>query len=445
MKITPLHLTPDTHRAILFFAGWGIDPGMLQVNAVPGYDIYMVNDYTTLEPEGDIPEGYLEIVVVAWSYGVAMAAIYLEHSGLPVTRRVAVNGTLYPVDAALGISPAIFDATLAALNERTLVKFDRRMCGGAAAAVALGQRTRPVDRLREELKAIGEHAQAVPVTQWDEAFISSGDLIIPVECQRAAWARGGAIKVCETDGSHLPDLNVILSRVTVDKDLVKERFSRVQNTYEAHASIQNRVAQTLAEMTFPHIRPRSHILEVGSGTGLLTRLVESGLDCQLKTIDLIAGNRENHIMGDAEMIPREASGCDVLLSASTLQWFNSPRRYLHDVVRYLNDNAIVGIAVYGNLNFCQLDPVIPDRRHFPTPEQWVAMLPADTMELIDFREERVDIAFDSVLEVMRHIKATGVNATHGCTPMHHILSAYPRVDGKITLTYHPVWIVARKK
>lgn len=141
-------------RLILFFAGWGMDSTPFTGLNRAGYDVAVVWDYRTTAIDWSFTAGYVEICIVAWSFGVYASAISTHGIDGKVTRRIAVNGTLYPCDRLLGIPPAIFEGTLTGLNERNMAKFYRRMCGSATAYTQFGSQLpkRDIDGLRDELE-----------------------------------------------------------------------------------------------------------------------------------------------------------------------------------------------------------------------------------------------------------------------------------------------------
>jgi biotin synthesis protein BioG len=188
-------------RLLLFFAGWGMDEHPFAGLRKAGSDCMICYDYRTLEFDVAQLATYTDITVIGWSMGVWAASQTLkQHPELPVTRRIAINGTLYPVDETRGIAPAIFDGTLQGLNEQTLQKFRRRMCGSTAWFQAFQSVApqRSVEELKEELAAIGtQYRQLNPVeTPWDKAIIGTEDRIFPADNQRRAW-QGALVAVVE--------------------------------------------------------------------------------------------------------------------------------------------------------------------------------------------------------------------------------------------------------
>lgn len=439
-------------RLILLMAGWAMDSRPFEHLAAPGYDVAVVWDWTDDTLPLD-PSLWDEVIVIAWSYGVAMTARWLAGDGrrFPVTRRVAVNGTMWPVDACRGIAPAIFSATLARLDEASLAKFYRRMAGGAAALAAVSLPRRTIDSLRAELGRIARLAPDVEPVWWDEAVIARADAIIPPDAQRAAWTRY-AYRVTEIDAPHLPPFSSIIARVAVDKDTVAARFSRATATYTAAATVQQRVAETLVGM-IPSFTAAPRVLEIGTGTGILTRLLDSRLaPASLTLVDLVGPQVDTvapsqTVAADAETFVARAADCsfDLVASASTIQWFNSLPQFLHHAARILRPGGILALATYGPANFSQLDG-IAERRHFPALDEIRAMLPP-SLRIVSEADETVDLTFDTPLDILRHLHATGVNTpvSPGAGAL-SLLRHYPLdPDGRASITFNPLYIILLKQ
>ena len=127
MKHELIH-SENSRRLLLIFAGWGMDAGVFGHLRRPGYDVMVVWDYRSFHIDWSCVESYEEICLMAWSMGVYAASETVQAIEHKITRRVAVNGTMSPIDDLKGIPQAIFYGTLEGLSEATLRKFNRRMC-----------------------------------------------------------------------------------------------------------------------------------------------------------------------------------------------------------------------------------------------------------------------------------------------------------------------------
>ena len=181
----------NSPRLLLFFAGWGMDERPFRHYPL-GCDWMICYDYRTLDFSVEELKAYSEIRVAGWSMGVwAASQLATTLATLPVTYRIAINGTTYPVDEQRGISPAIFEGTLHGLDEANLQKFQRRMCGSANAFKRFQEIVpqRSAAELKEELFAIQEGYRTLPraTLRWDAAIIGTSDAIFPPANQQQAW------------------------------------------------------------------------------------------------------------------------------------------------------------------------------------------------------------------------------------------------------------------
>mgnify|MGYP002224288874 CR=1 FL=1 len=125
----------------------------------------------------------------------------------------------------------------------------------------------------------------------------------------------------------------------VNKQLITRRFSRAIESYNREATAQKQIAGRLNDMLAHYLpaRPR-HVLEIGSGTGFLTRpllrtfhpekLILNDICHEMSTCfaDLLSDRQVTFIPGDAEQLSFP-SGQDLIVSCSALQWFVSPEQF----------------------------------------------------------------------------------------------------------------------
>ncbi len=442
-------------RLILIFSGWGTDPAPFRRLSVEGYDIAVVWDYRTeIADTADI-EGYEEIVVVGWSFGVVSATRFMKSNPrLPVTSTIAINGTTYPVDDQLGIPEAIFSGTLAGLSDDTLRKFYRRMSGSSDAFREFMAQPpeRAIEELKEELKSIAAR-ESVDGSRWDVAIVSENDRIIPAENQKRAWTLSGT-RIISEPGHHLPDFQSLISSLLTNKPLVADRFRHAVRTYNDNAGVQLAVARKLVELWNPAPASKPDIIEIGCGTGLSTREILSRITpaslrlWDFNITDPPEGAECKECDAETEIMKTESESVDVIFSASTIQWFNSLPSFFRHASRALRRGGIIAVSTFGPDNFPELSAASHSHPTFPSLEAVRAMIP-DTLTEIMVHEERLTLTFPSATHALRHISLTGVNALHAPLPAgqtRRILNSYPLTpDGKAELTYHPIYLILKKQ
>jgi len=191
---------PGRKKLLVFFLGWGMDETPFLELIPREWDILFLYDFSTWSPFA-IPEGYAEIKVLAWSFGVT-AALSLKDLNFPLLC-VAGTGAFY--HSRLGIPPRIFDATLEALKkapQKTLFSFYRNMFSEQKDLVRFLKRRpqRPFSSLVEELEALKE--RNFPPNARASVVITLHDRIISARNQKRFWAERA--RLSEVPLGHFP-------------------------------------------------------------------------------------------------------------------------------------------------------------------------------------------------------------------------------------------------
>lgn len=249
----------------------------------------------------------------------------------------------------------------------------------------------------------------------------------------------------------------------IDKAEIRHRFKRSVGSYEENAPVQRKIAGHLFELLCRALdyRPR-RILEIGCGTGLLTRHLTglAGTEC-LFVNDLVeemcgktaasCGLPVSHcLVGDIEALPLQGE-FDLFVSASTFQWFSSPKETFRKLASHLKRGGLMAFSTFGSRNMAELRPFTANGLEYPGREELSLYLSPD-FEIECFEEQVEKLYFPEAVEVLRHLKKTGVNAgrserfwTQGT--LRHFACCYERdpQNNTFPLTYHPLYFVCRKK
>ncbi len=200
----------------IFFTGWGMDDNPFRTISLTN-DVLLVYDYTIID---SIPrhliEEYQDIRIVAWSFGVWVASVYLFRniSCLPISEVVALNGTPFPIDDEKGISHAIFNGTLNGLNDRTVYKFRKRMCGKQYESFMSHVPQRTTENMKQELSALHQSVIAISFNEewmraicriWKRAYICQDDKIFTAHNQIVCWSSCD-VPTVECQGEHYDEV-----------------------------------------------------------------------------------------------------------------------------------------------------------------------------------------------------------------------------------------------
>lgn len=440
-------------RLLLLMAGWGMDFRPFTNLAAHGYDIAITWDYTREDFDPSTLKGFREIVLIAWSMGVMEADRILSKTQLPLTLTAAVNGTLSPVSDTEGIPVEVFKGTLHTMSVPNLQRFNKRMCGNRELLAAFESNAprRDIDNLIEELRILGERA-SVPskALRWDVAIIGKRDLIFPAPAQKEAWKDTDIIEI---DQPHLPDFQCLIDMLLVDKERVAHCFNDTRNSYDSDATVQDSVAELLSKMLLKATERRNFekVIEIGPGGGQLTHRLSESLSIntlQLWDIAPVSVQCKDgidciYITDDAEARLAETPdySADLIVSASTMQWFNSVPAALKNIERILKPDGIAAIALYTAGTFDNLSSLTGSALRYCKPEILRNQLP-ENCEIKEWSTETFVRSFDSTRDLLAHIKSTGVNATRKVN--HAILRQMIKENSLLTLEYCCTFIILEK-
>lgn len=453
-------------RLILVFAGWAMDSRPFAGLQRPGYDIAVLWDYSSLNIDWSFVGPYSEICVVAWSLGVYASAVSTYAIDSRITRRIAVNGTLYPVDRRRGIPENIFKGTLDGLDERNLLKFYRRVCGTRERYEAFAQNMpqRELEQLKEELQAFYPLPLLAhePLKRWDIAIVGRDDAIFPAVNQWRAW-QGTPLEFL--DEPHLIDIQKVIDRYIIDKQRMTTRFAERRSSYNNNAPVQSEIVARLSAMMQAQQLHKlagkrgARVLEIGCGTGLLSRHLDSWCGSDGGNFEMwdIAGpapvggtNRYfRETDAETEIMRQPSASFDIIATASTVQWFNSPSRFLAECARVLTSGGYLALSTFTKGNLYEVGQATGRSLPLLTRQQWLDIVPP-AFDVTDCSAYDRQLEFDSAIEVFRHLKYSGVNSldrnTSGPALLQQALARYgAALDGKYRLTYRPMIIILKKR
>ena len=250
----------------------------------------------------------------------------------------------------------------------------------------------------------------------------------------------------------------------MDKRLIAERFARARATYSREARVQQQVAERMMgriRSLLPEFSPR-RIVEFGCGTGLYSRLLYDTWrpgrlhlndlcpEMAFCLDDLTARPGVGFVPGDAETCPLPDK-VDLLTSCSTLQWFERPDRFFRRAAALLVSGGVLAFSTFGSRNLREIRALTGKGLAYPSLHELKTGLSRAGFHILRMDEEEVTMTFPTPTDVLRHLRMTGVTGTSGHTWSRGRLAAFTesyferfRTDGGVTLTYHPVYVIAKK-
>lgn len=145
-------------------------------------------------------------------------------------------------------------------------------------------------------------------------------------------------------------------------------------------------------------------------------------------------------------------GTDLITSCSTLQWFADTERFFTRCHRFLSDGGILAFSTFGKRNMQEIHTLTGHGLEYFSLEELKALL-SSRFEVLYAEEEIVSLPFGTPLEVLQHLRQTGVTGTEKRVwtrgRLQSFCEEYIRMYGKddrsVSLTYHPIYVIARKR
>jgi len=251
----------------------------------------------------------------------------------------------------------------------------------------------------------------------------------------------------------------------MDKKLIINRFSKAIRSYNDDAKVQQKIAGKMIRLLQSHVESEvERVVEIGCGTGTYSRLLIDAFRPKCFTINDICSEmehcctdvltRENYsfVGCDAEhwKLPQQI---DLLTSCSTFQWFDNLDVFFQKAYSALSENGLFAFSTFGEKNLYEISSLTGYSLRYTTWQKLSEMLLKSGFSILFSEEEKKVLTFDTPKDVLLHMKRTGVN---GISPQkwtngdlqrfsEQYIKRFSENNGKVSLTYHPIFFVCKKQ
>ncbi|HON52965.1 MAG TPA: methyltransferase domain-containing protein [Bacteroidales bacterium] len=260
--------------------------------------------------------------------------------------------------------------------------------------------------------------------------------------------------------------NFKLGKMTLpDKHIIGERFWKNKETYKQEATVQKVLCECFAGTLQSYSFPLCNVFEIGCGTGFLTQELCSIPSIQKLYVNDVSPKMQQDIdaiiaqskisdyvfiAGDAETIDFPSS-IDAIVSTSTLQWFHSISSFFDKAALSLPSQGILAFSTFGPNNFIEIKQTLGKGLDYLSLNKLLEYVQKQFI-IIDFHEWEEQLWFNSPIEILQHIKHTGVSgfgsSYFGRQKLQEFSAVYSSLysnNNKVRLTYHPIMVFAQKK
>ncbi|MDR0699916.1 MAG: malonyl-ACP O-methyltransferase BioC [Tannerella sp.] len=249
----------------------------------------------------------------------------------------------------------------------------------------------------------------------------------------------------------------------MNKILITRCFAKAADSYEEEATVQRRIALKMTSLLETYIRPGCcrKILEIGCGTGLFSRMLADSLKPERMLLNDICPEMHERLKGllsdyvhfesgDAETYPFSGK-YDLAASCSVVQWLKDIDAFFSRIYPLLTADGIFAFSTFGCDNIKEVTSLTGKGLSYFSREELCDKL-SGRYDVLYASEEKVFKRFKSPIEVLYHLKRTGVTGIDQQkwtkTNLIRFCDDYKTLYGngkEVTLTYHPIYVIAKKK
>ncbi len=258
----------------------------------------------------------------------------------------------------------------------------------------------------------------------------------------------------------------ILPNRKLNKELIKNRFARNAHTYRDYAVVQKQMAQTLIQNILDNTDlTYKSVMDFGCGDGTLTSLLLETLAPEKLIANDIATDFKPYIKKLAVKYPatdisfREGDienmsipdNIDLYTSNAVFQWLNSHNNFFMRLSEIMPNTSILAFSTFGINTLPEIKQITGHSLHYFSFDGYKEML-CQYFDITYAHEEIHTQYFNKPIDILRHLKKTGVNAV---TQQHwnrndlkNFSEKYLELfscNGKVKLTYNPLYFIVIPK
>lgn len=237
---------------------------------------------------------------------------------------------------------------------------------------------------------------------------------------------------------------------------IKNHFEKSMDKYDENAVVQGFLAAKLTDEVYKISENFDRILELGAGTGLLTREIHKKINYKTYIANDLCDKSKNYISkilpeftflsGNAGRI-KPSGKVDLIVSNAMFQWFPNLEEISAVYRNFLNPNGILAFTTFLPENFNELKEITGLALEYKSVDELRAILEKN-YEILKIESFENSVEFNTPLELLYHMKNTGVNSLNSTrwtfADVKGFCDKFSQRFDKVTLTYSSALILARK-
>jgi len=243
----------------------------------------------------------------------------------------------------------------------------------------------------------------------------------------------------------------------INPAIIKKQFEKSFGTYNANALVQKIMAQKMISKLCEIQHNWDNILELGAGTGLLTDEIKKYLKFKNFYANDLVAKSEIYIKkiipdvifycGNAKRI-KPTKKMDLIISNAMFQWFKDFDEISILYKNMLNKDGILAFSSFSPENYKEIRDITGISLEYKTSNEIKNIFSKD-YDILYYEEFENILKFNSPLEILAHMKNTGVNclSKNNWTfkDVKEFCEKYSKKYPENSLTYSSIIFICKKK
>lgn len=241
------------------------------------------------------------------------------------------------------------------------------------------------------------------------------------------------------------------------KSHIKKHFEKSMKNYDKNATVQKMMAEKLVIELSKINNSFDNILELGSGTGLLSKQVKENLSFKNYYANDLVEKSKLYIQ---KIIPNAQFLCgsalkiktgrkqDLIISNAMFQWFDNLDKAIEILKSQLSPNGILAFSTFGTDNYKEITALTGLSLHYIPAPEIQQILEKQGFEVLYCENFYEELNFNNPLELLAHMKNTGVNSLSNkpwtIKEVKDFCDKFNKKYPQTKLTYSPIIVIAQK-
>jgi len=238
-------------------------------------------------------------------------------------------------------------------------------------------------------------------------------------------------------------------------DKIKQAFNKAADSYDDYCHLQRQTGKKLVSLVKQHYVNSSRIIDLGCGSGLVTRELAEALNYvdfhAIDFADQLLMKAKKHLspfkltIYESDFDSLTEHHFDIIFSNLSIHWSTNLALTLQKLSASLSKDGILAFSIPLSGSLIELQKFTI--KSFMTESATINLIHQNKYTLLASQTEQIIFEFDTFLQALKSIKGVGANYTDRQTSglsSHPLMKQMIKSNEKVSLTYKIGYFIVRR-